>query len=249
MNLVRLPSPPPPSLTVKALAKLMAAPASALGGEVRDHKYPRGGNGAHRVPYYQPATQATVRFLQSDGDVVALGETVALLGDRLAAIRQAPEASKQSEAKVEHNLRTLGDLPNFRRVRDALGARRGRSVTLEVDGFKIRSTPELTVQFRNGWKHVFLYQKETPLDEDEARRILELALWVESKGGGTATKMSEFEFWDLGAGLVHKWPRTRKRTVTKALKTLPTLRREWQAAQPPPRWQSLVADDAQSESP
>ena len=235
MSLVELPKPRTPSLTVKALAALMVQPASALATEIQNHKYPREGAAAHRVPYYQSATNTLARFLQQDGDIRVLDEAVADLERRLTAAVEQGDASNQLEVKLKNNLRVLEDAARFKALRDALAAERGATTTFEVQGFKLRSTPELLVRFKNEERRVFLHFPATAIDQDEARRVLELALWVEQRGGNSDLEMKHFEYWDLAANLVHRWPRARKGTVKKALDTLSVLQSVWQASPAPRR--------------
>lgn len=240
MSIITFPGPAQPmrpSLTVKALAKLMQMPAFQQAPELRDQKYPRGGHGKHRVPYYQPSDLAVIAYLRN-GDVRELELATEKLNSELDA--GADGLADQVRTRLKHNLRVLELLAGFPRLREATTGSAGVSQKLVVGGIEIRSTPRLHVSFGTVSKRVFLHAKNEALDEDEARRTLELASWVESDGAGTPIGVDAFEYWMLSEGEVLSWPTTRKRTVPRALQTLPILAAAWDQIAPPKTWQPQV---------
>ncbi|MFA6958361.1 MAG: hypothetical protein WC538_21045 [Thermoanaerobaculia bacterium] len=240
MHVISLPPPLSPRVTVKSLAEIMMLPAFDQERALRDQKYPRSDKGKNRVPYYQPANQALKSYVEClDVRVIelAIDEQEA---KRIAAVEGDDDPPAQRVTRIEHNLRVLAALSTFPRLREVTGGRRGLTRETLVAGVSVRSTPELHVIIDGEMRHVFVECAEE-VNEDEARRTLELAHWLEREVGDADASIKNFEYWLLAEGRALSVRSSRKSTVDRALRTLPILASAWDQIAPPKARQARQA--------
>jgi hypothetical protein len=241
VELVIVPPPPKPSLSVKVLARLLGMHPWEWTTELRDHKFPRSPGARGREHYYQPVIVALRGLVESGGDVRVLAHAVRTVEEKLAAGESSGDITGQLATKLGHNLRVLGHLPSFARVRDAGATLAVKARKVRVSDVEIRSTPDLIVRVGASTKYVFLHLRDEPCEEEEVRRMLDLAHWVEVESGNAASVFADFEYWVLSENRVLRWKTARKTTVSRAKQSLPILIGAWDKVEPPKAWKPAEA--------
>lgn len=201
-------------LTAKAFAELLDRPAFDQMRILREQRFPRREPAFFRTSYYQPAIDGILRFYRDENDPGALEW----------ARRQADQVNPGH--RTEHNHRVLDAFevsPAYTRM---LTIRNDPKYRREEDHVTVRLAPDLVVREDGVPKIIFLNCRAEGLEEDFARRIIEVAHWV-LEGAGVDLPIGQMEVVDLSSGITHTTRRRRRRTINRLEDNIAVIQALW----------------------
>jgi hypothetical protein len=204
-----------PSLTVRALAELMALPGYEQYRVLYDQKYPKRQPGVFRAPYYAPALRGIRAYYAS--------------GNSLSEIETARQAlsSAGNAVRRSHNERVLASFVDSPQSTRSLSPIRNQRVTLSLSDTDLRATFDLVVSDGSTTRRIFYNMRAVPLDEELARTTLEVVHWL-LQSSDVRTAIDCLEYVDLANnGVSHSFKRARATTVRRAEQTLKVVEALW----------------------
>lgn len=205
-----------PELTVRSLAEFIGKPIADQMRILAAQKRPQAEPATYRVNYYQKSRQTIRRFFANGNDHAVIH----------AAISDLHGCSRQPHY-IDNNVRAIETFVDHQVAARALSPQAFSTQRATVHGVDIKVTPDLFAVEGNSPKYIFFNFTVAAMDDDEARRTLELANWA-MQLCGFQTRPGDFEFLDLQTGIVHLNPRQpRQRTVNAAIQNAQVINQLW----------------------
>jgi len=204
-----------PSLSVRALAELMALPGYEQYRVLYDQKYPKRQPGVFRAPYYSPALRG-IRAFYASGNSLTEIEAVRLgLGSVGNAVRRG------------HNERVLASFVDSPQSARNLSPLRNPRLSTSVGDTDVRVNFDLVASDGSVTRRMFYNMRAVPLEENLARTTIEVAHWLLGSCGIRAG-IDQLEYVDLANdGMAHVCKKGRASTVKRAEQTLKVVEALW----------------------
>lgn len=207
-----------PSLTSRALAEFAHKTFADQMRILAEQKHPRGGAALFKLHYYQSARAAIYQYFKHGNDP-----------SKLDSARKRLAAKKMAQHKKDHNGRAI---EQFRKMKSLNGRKlvpwKSSVVRHECHSVEIRFFADLSAAEAGQAKGFIFNFTARPVEEDLARRILEVTHWM-CDCTKPCYRAADLEFVDLPAGVVIRGRKPRKTTLDLAQKNLHIISHLWPA--------------------
>ena len=187
-----------PRLTVRSAAEMLDAPPEKLLKLLREQKYPKGGDGKFRTPYYQPAIAGMVHYFV-DGQPALMHARAKFQGFKVPSRRMNNNRVLESFQKSGLPARKFVLLPN-------------RRFYAQIGNVQLRLSPDLQANEKGELRVLYFNCKCAEYRPDTAQRLLEIACYV-LRLNGVDVRPDQLEFVDLFTGTIHRVTTIRQSTL------------------------------------
>lgn len=206
-----------PELTVKALSEFATKTVHDQTRILAEQKRPAAGAAGFKTHYYQPTRLAVRAFFGKQTNQAAL-----TLAENKLKTGSYPDHKRDNNLRAITQFRTL-----ITKNQLSLISQKPSTYEISVHDVDVRLHPDLQAKQGSSTKYILINYNQTAVEDEFARRTIELMYWLLSKQG-QALSIQDCEFWDLQTCKIHTNSKSpRQTTIKNAEKNLQYINQLW----------------------